>query len=55
MDDQKHQWNKLHAEGNIDHYSNKPTDFAIEVSKLISQPCKILELGCGVGNGYVFI
>lgn len=55
MTDQKSYWNELHTQGDIDHYSDRPTDFAIEVSKFISPQAKILELGCGVGNDAAFL
>jgi len=50
MNNQKQHWNKIHAAGNIDHYSGKPTDFAEEIIKIIPSSLKVLELGCGVGN-----
>jgi len=50
VNNQKQHWNELHKKGNIDHYSDKPTDFAEEVIKIIKPSSKILELGCGVGN-----
>ena len=50
MNNQKQYWDKLHNQGNIDHFSGKPTDFAEEIIKIIPPLSKILELGCGAGN-----
>lgn len=54
MNDQKQHWNSLHQQGDIDHYSNKPTSFALEVADIISPSSRILELGCGVGNDSIY-
>ncbi|QQS39412.1 class I SAM-dependent methyltransferase [Candidatus Woesebacteria bacterium] len=53
MSNQQHHWDTLHKKGNIDHYSDKPTDFAREIIKFIDPNSKILELGCGAGNDSV--
>lgn len=50
MNDQKQLWNRAHQDGEINHYSSTPTEFAEEVIKIIQPLSKILELGCGVGN-----
>ncbi len=50
MNDQKQLWNVAHKDGELNHYSTTPTEFADEVLKIISPSSKILELGCGVGN-----
>lgn len=50
MKNQKIHWNQLHAQGNLDHYSEKPTLFAEEVLGIIPNNSTILELGCGAGN-----
>lgn len=54
MADQKQLWNNSHQNGELDHYSTNPTDFAREVGKVIKPHSKILELGCGVGNDSIY-
>lgn len=53
MDDQKQLWDKAHQAGEINRYSNAPTEFADEVIKIMQPTSKILELGCGAGNDSV--
>lgn len=53
MKNQKQHWDNLHTQGNIHHYSEKPTDFAEEVITVVKPSSEILELGCGVGNDSV--
>jgi ubiquinone/menaquinone biosynthesis C-methylase UbiE len=50
MKNQQVHWNQLHAQGDFDHYSGKPTAFVEEVLGIISNNSTILELGCGAGN-----
>ncbi|MFA9288401.1 MAG: class I SAM-dependent methyltransferase [Weeksellaceae bacterium] len=50
MNNQKLHWDALHTQGDIAHYSDKPTDFAQEVLAVIPPNSHLLELGCGVGN-----
>lgn len=54
MNNQKQHWNNLHQKGDIDHYSDTPTSFALEVAEVIPSESKILELGCGAGNDSIF-
>ena len=53
MSNQKKLWNNAHLNGNIQRYSNNPTDFVISTISLLKPHSKILELGCGVGNDSV--
>lgn len=53
MRDQKQHWDKLHEQGSVDHYSDKPSDFAEEVLITVNPASQVLELGCGVGNDSV--
>lgn len=53
MNDQKQLWDKAHQNGEINHYSSTPTEFAKEVIEVIQPASNILELGCGVGNDSV--
>ncbi len=50
MKNQQKLWDELHDQGRIDHFKNKPTDFAQEVEDMILSKSYILDLGCGVGN-----
>lgn len=50
MKDQNHYWNEFHQAGRIDSFAGKPTEFALEVMKMLPKSMKILELGCGLGN-----
>ncbi len=50
MTGQKDHWNLLHEKGALDHFSEKPSLFAVEVAEILSPNSKILELGCGVGS-----
>lgn len=54
MQDQKQHWDEIHQKGGADYYLGNPTDFAIEVQKIIPAKSKILELGCGAGNDSLF-
>jgi ubiquinone/menaquinone biosynthesis C-methylase UbiE len=51
---QKQHWNSLHKAGDIAQYSQKQTDFAEEVNKLIPADSSVLDLGCGSGNDSVY-
>lgn len=50
MKNQQDHWNQVHSDGDIDHFSGKPTQFAEEVLRIIPPSSSILELGCGAGN-----
>lgn len=50
VSNQQQHWNTLHEQGDIDHYSGKPTDFAEEIIRIIPPASRILELGFGSGN-----
>lgn len=54
MKDQKQHWDEIHKKGNADYYLGNPTDFAVEVQKIIPAESKILELGCGAGNDSLY-
>jgi len=53
MSNQKKLWNNAHLNGNIQRYSDNPTDFATSTISLLKPHSKVLELGCGVGNDSV--
>lgn len=54
MNKQKQFWDNLHIKRGVDHLTHKPTKFAEEVQNLIPKNSKILELGCGVGNDFLY-
>ena len=50
MKNQQDHWNTKHRTGGVDHVSDNPTSFAMEVMDIIPPMSTILELGCGTGN-----
>jgi len=53
MKNQREHWNNLHQNGDIRHYSDKPTSFAQEVLGILPTHSSILDLGAGAGNDSV--
>lgn len=54
MPDLKSFWNKKHNQGKVDHYTDHPSSFAVEVNKLLKPNSKILDIGCGVANDSIY-